>query len=191
MVKYEAARSICGLPIDASDLSPAINVLQVFLTSPVPTLRFAAVRTLSRVAMVQPMIVTKCNEDMEALISDPNRSIATLAITTLLKTGAESSVDRLMKQISAFMGEIADEFKMVVVEAIQSLCVKYPQKHPVLLNFLSNFLREEGGYDFKHAVTLAILFLINKIPECRESGLLHLCEFIEDCEFTQLSVKVS
>ena len=39
---------------------------------------------------------------MEALISDPNRSIATLAITTLLKTGTESSVDRLMKQISSF-----------------------------------------------------------------------------------------
>lgn len=51
------------------------------------------------------------------------RSIATLAITTLLKTGSEGSVDRLMKQISSFMNEIADEFKIVVVKAIRQVCV--------------------------------------------------------------------
>lgn len=190
MVTFEAAKAICALPIDARDLSPAINVLQVFLTCTTPTLRFAAVRTLSQVAMTQPMIVAKCNEDMETLISDQNRSIATLAITTLLKTGAESSVDRLMKQISSFMNEIADEFKIVVVEAIQSLCLKYPQKHRVLMNFLSNFLREEGGFEFKQTVTDALLFLIDRIPESKEVGLLHLCEFIEDCEFSKLSCKI-
>ena len=36
---------------------------------------------------------------MEALISDQNRSIATLAITTLLKTGNENSIERLIKQV--------------------------------------------------------------------------------------------
>ena len=61
--------------------------------------RFAAVRTLNKVAMTHPMAVTNCNIDMESLISDQNRSIATLAITTLLKTGNESSVDRLLKQV--------------------------------------------------------------------------------------------
>lgn len=49
------------------------------------------------------------------------RSIATLAITTLLKTGSEGSVERLMKQISSFMNEIADEFKIVVVKAIRQV----------------------------------------------------------------------
>lgn len=51
--------------------------------------------------MTHPMAVTNCNIDMEALISDHNRSIATLAITTLLKTGNESSVERLIKQVCA------------------------------------------------------------------------------------------
>ena len=79
--------------------------------------------------MTHPMAVTNCNMDMESLISDQNRSIATLAITTLLKTGNESSVDRLMKQITNFMSDIADEFKIVVVEAIRSLCLKFPLKY--------------------------------------------------------------
>lgn len=36
-----------------------------------------------------------------------------------LQTGNESSVDRLMKQITSFMSEIPDEFKVVVVQAIR------------------------------------------------------------------------
>ena len=51
--------------------------------------------------MSHPMAVTNCNIDMEALISDHNRSIATLAITTLLKTGNENSIERLIKQVCA------------------------------------------------------------------------------------------
>ena len=67
---------------------PAVTVLQLFLSSNKPVMRFAAVRTLNRVAQTHPMSVTSCNIDMESLIADGNRSIATLAITTLLKTGA-------------------------------------------------------------------------------------------------------
>ena len=81
----------------------------------------------AQVAMTHPLAVTNCNIDMESLISDANRSIATLAITTLLKTGSESSVERLLKQIGSFMTDIADEFKIVVVEAIRALCLKFPQ----------------------------------------------------------------
>lgn len=69
--------------------------------------------------MSHPAAVTACNIDLENLITDSNRNIATLAITTLLKTGSESSVDRLMKQITSFMSEISDEFKIVVVQSIR------------------------------------------------------------------------
>lgn len=191
MVIFEAARAICNLrDVTARELSPAITVLQLFLSSSKPVLRFAAVRTLNRVAMTHPMAVTNCNIDMEALITDQNRSIATLAITTLLKTGSEGSVDKLLKQIGGFMSDIADDFKMVVVEAIRALCLKFPAKHRSLMNFLSNILREEGGFDYKKSIVTAILALIQEIPDAREAGLAHLCEFIEDCEFTFLSVQV-
>ncbi|KAI5577260.1 hypothetical protein BDE02_09G101000 [Populus trichocarpa] len=191
MVIFEAARAITELSgVTNRELTPAITVLQLFLSSSKPVLRFAAVRTLNKVAMTHPMAVTNCNIDMESLISDQNRSIATLAITTLLKTGNESSVDRLMKQITNFMSDIADEFKIVVVEAIRSLCLKFPLKYRSLMNFLSNILREEGGFEYKKAIVDSIVILIRDIPEAKESGLLHLCEFIEDCEFTYLSTQI-
>ncbi|KAK9113131.1 hypothetical protein Scep_020650 [Stephania cephalantha] len=191
MVIFEAARAITELSgVTSRELTPAITVLQLFLSSSKPVLRFAAVRTLNKVAMTHPMAVTNCNIDMESLISDQNRSIATLAITTLLKTGNESSVDRLMKQITNFMSDIADEFKIVVVEAIRSLCLKFPLKYRSLMNFLSNILREEGGFEYKKAIVDSIVLLIRDIPDAKESGLFHLCEFIEDCEFTYLSTQI-
>jgi len=191
LVVYEAARAICHLPGAApQDLGSAISTLQLFLSSPKPVARFAAIRTLAAVANQHPRAVAKCNEDLEALIADSNRSIATLAITTLLKTGSENSIERLLKQISAFLTEIADEYKITVVRSLQKLCLTYPAKHRVLVGFLSNFLREEGGFDFKRSIVNSIISLIRAVPESTESSLLHLCEFIEDCEFTMLSTQI-
>lgn len=191
MVIYEAARAIVNLRnVTARELAPAVSVLQLFLSSPKPTLRFAAVRTLNKIAISHPMSLKSCNLDLENLITDSNRSIATLAITTLLKTGNEASLDRLLKQITSFLSEITDEFKVVVVNAIKSLCLKFPKKHATTMNFLSSVLRDEGGYDYKKAVVETIVSIIENVPEAQESGLEHLCEFIEDCEFSSLLVKI-
>ncbi|KAJ2773551.1 coatomer subunit gamma [Coemansia nantahalensis] len=191
MVSLEAARAMCQLPgLNSKQLTPAVNALQVFLSSPRPTVRFAAIRTLNMLARTHPEAVQPCNVDMEGLITDSNRSVATFAITTLLKTGNEASVDRLMKQMQGFMAEISDEFKTIVAEAVRSLCRKFPAKHGVFLAFLSGVLRDEGGLEFKWAVIEAIIDLAKHVPECKEAALAHLCEFIEDCEFTKLSVRV-
>merc|ERR1712227_860494 len=191
MVIYEAAHAIVNMKRTSSkELAPAVSVLQLFCSSPKPTLRFAAVRTLNKVAMTHPAAVTACNLDLENLITDSNRSIATLAITTLLKTGSESSVDRLMKQISTFMSEISDGFKIVVVQAISALCKKYPRKHSVMMEHLAKMLRDEGGFEYKKAIVECIIAIINESPESKEIGLLQLCEFIEDCEHTSLATRV-
>lgn len=51
MVIYEAAQAIVQLKnTTAKDLAPAVSVLQLFCSSPKPTLRFAAVRTLNKVS---------------------------------------------------------------------------------------------------------------------------------------------
>lgn len=191
MVNYEAARVLCDMRgISTAELAKPIGVLQLFLSSSKSTLKFAAIRTLAKLAQTNPAAVQTCNVDMENLITDTNRSVATYAITTLLKTGNEASVDRLMKQISGFMSEISDEFKVIVVDAIRSLCLKFPSKQTAMLQFLSGVLRDEGGYEFKRAVVEAIFDMVQFIGDCKETALAHLCEFIEDCEFTKLSVRI-
>ncbi|RAL61846.1 hypothetical protein DID88_002909 [Monilinia fructigena] len=163
MVNFEAAKAICDMrDVTDAEVTQAIHVLQLFLTSPRAVTKFAAIH-------------------IELLISNSNRSIATFAITTLLKTGNEASVDRLMKQISGFMADITDEFKITIVEAIRTLCLKFPNKQAGMLAFLSGILRDEGGYEFKRAVVESMFDLIKFVPESKEEdALAHLCEFIED-----------
>lgn len=48
-------------------------------------LKFAATRTLATLALSHPSSVATCNVDLENLIADSNRSVATYAITILLK----------------------------------------------------------------------------------------------------------
>ncbi len=191
-VAYEAARTICSLPNvrQPREIAAAVGTLQDFLGSHSPVQRYAAVRTLSRVVLRFPTAVAPCNVDLEHLISDPNRNVATIAITTLLRTGVEQNVDRLMKSISGFMSETSDEHKIVLVDAIKGLCLKFPDRHQMLMSFLAAALREEGGKKFKQAIVEAMLEIVEKIPETKGAGLEHFCEFIEDCEFPRLSMKI-
>mgnify|MGYP001363834677 CR=1 FL=1 len=127
---------------------------------------------------------------MENLISDINRSIGTLAVTTLLQVESESSIDRLLEQISDFVTEVSDDYKIVVVDAIRNLCFRYKTKHQSIMNILSSMLRDEGGFEYKKRIVDTIIEIIDMLPEAKERGLAHLCEFIEDCEYTYLATKI-
>uniref|UniRef100_A0A7S3DM60 Coatomer subunit gamma n=1 Tax=Palpitomonas bilix TaxID=652834 RepID=A0A7S3DM60_9EUKA len=199
MVIFEAARAICKMriaagtesnPVATRILPPAVTVLQMFLSSPRATVRFAAARSLSELAIIAPGAVAPCNIDLAALISDSNRSVATMAITTLLKTGTESGIDRLLNQIQNFLGDIGDEFRVVVIEAIRGLCLKYPAKHRALLQFLATALREEGSFEYKKSIVDTMMAVMEKIPQALDIVLCIFCEFIEDCEYTNLSNRI-
>ena len=131
MVMFQAARAIAELnEVSMRELAPAITVLQLFLSSSKPVLRFTAVRTLNKVSMTHPMAVASCNIEMEHLMTDTNRSIATYAITTLLKTGSESSVERLLKQIGTFMSDIAGAMRCECSQPVFHVQPKYRLGHP-------------------------------------------------------------
>jgi hypothetical protein len=175
MVNFEAAKAICDMKdVTDAEAAQAVHVLQLSLSSARAITKFAAIRILHSFASFKPHVVNQCNPDIESLISNSNRSIATFAITTLLKTGNEASVDRLMKQISGFMADITDEFKITIVEAIRTLCLKFPSKQASMLTFLSGILRDEGGYEFKRSVVESMFDLIKFVPGSKEDGTLFL-----------------
>ena len=139
---------------------------------------------------VKTSVVGSSQHELEMLVSDSNLSVATLAISMLLKTGVEASVESHLKTLSNFMVDISDEFKCNVVDAIKGLCIKYPRKKSVLLNFLSKSLRDDGQYEYKSKVVTTFMEIMQEIPATKEESLLHLCEFIEDCDFTDLSCRI-
>ena len=56
---WQAATAICSLTnVSQRELSSSVTVLQLFLCSPKPCVRFSAVRTLNKIAMLHPIAVT-------------------------------------------------------------------------------------------------------------------------------------
>lgn len=194
LVALEAARVICQHPeVYTGDVVFAITTLQTFLGSGRALLRFSALRILNDFAASSPQArshVSVCNSEIEGLVGDSNRNVATLAITTLLKTGSEASVDRLIAQITDYVAEISDEFKITVVEAVRSLGIKFPNKIESMLGFLGSILREDGGLAYKTSTVDAICDLLAQVPAARDVALSHLCEFIEDSEYSELTAQI-
>jgi len=191
LVVFESVRAITAQKdLSADQLGAVLTVLQLLLSSPRPSSRFAAMRVINKLAFIFPDLISHCNADVENLISDENKLIATLAITTLLKTGGETAVEHLLARIQVFMAEIQDELKIMIIHAVEATCIRCKHKYRVLLSFLSTYLRDEGGFDYKQAIVCAIIQLFNTIPESKELALSYLSEFIEDCEYSHLSCEV-
>lgn len=100
---------------------------------------------MNRIATKQPHLVRLCQQELENLITDMNRSVASLAISTLLKTCNEESVQKLLKQISHYLGDLGVDFKIEIIQSTALLYHRLPQKADVLLKFLTDCLKEEGN----------------------------------------------
>lgn len=191
MVEIEAAKAILSLRnLSDSEAAEAIGKLQVYLNSPRAVSRFAAIRILNRFALKRPDAVSQCNNELEQQITDSNRDIATYAMTALLKTGSEKSVDRLIDQITGFMDNMDDDFKVVIIDAIRGLALRFPSKHGALLKFLDLQLTNEGGLPVMTAMVDALFDIVRFNKESCEAALNTLSEFIEDCEYPELTARV-
>jgi coatomer protein complex subunit gamma len=69
--------------------------------------------------MTHPTAVQSCNLDMENLITDQNRSVATFAITTLLK-----AILFLYKKIFTFFFFFFDKFKIQLFNSYYFFIIK-------------------------------------------------------------------
>ncbi|KAG5474512.1 hypothetical protein LSCM1_03298 [Leishmania martiniquensis] len=193
MIAFEAAKSIASLRnVSDKELAPVVTVLQLYLTSQNQVLRFAAAYLLGCISTTHPTAVAPINAEMEALALDSNRVIATLAITSLLKTGTEGTIARMLTQLSSgsYMSELGDELKLTIVDAMRVLNAKFPSKYETLLAFLFRALSDEGSSSLKQSVVDAMLDISTSNPSSKEVVLTHLAEFIDDCEFSQITKRV-
>ncbi|RCK60663.1 Coatomer subunit gamma [Candida viswanathii] len=204
MVEIEACKTLINLQhlIKDDQFMQIVTTLQKLLGVPRTATRFAAIRLINKISVKHPEKIIVVNLELEGLINDTNRSISTLAITTLLKTmgagtvdtgstGGES-VDRLISKMTSLMDEITEDFKIVIIEAIENLALKFPAKHKKLVSFLTDLLRDDGTLELKSSIVDALFDLIKFLPDtsAKQLILMNLCEFIEDCEFTELSVRI-
>ncbi|VUZ96132.1 coatomer subunit gamma, putative [Plasmodium vivax] len=171
-------------------LNECMKVCQIFLLSSKVVDKFSIIRQINNLSHHRPHVASKINQDIESLLTDSNKSICVLAFTTLLKTGNEANIDRLLSQINNYMTGDNTFFKIQIIEEVKNLCFIYPSKCNLILSFLSNNLRDEESYQFKSNTIDAIILIISQIPNSEEAAILQLCEFIEDCEYNSLLLRV-
>jgi coatomer protein complex subunit gamma len=75
-----------------------------------------------------------------------------------------------MNKIAAFIADVGDEDKLLVVDGIIALSSKYPAKYHTIMNYLSMMLRGEGGKDYKSTIIDGILGIMENVKDSKESG---------------------
>lgn len=171
-------------------ISPYLMTLKLFLCSTESVVRFAAMRILCKLAQKAPKMVARCVQDIEPLITDSSRSVSVLALITLLRTGYDEPIDKLLKQFSSVMAGISESQRIEVVSALKTMCVQHPSKVSSIVTFLAGQLREDGGTASKSHTVDTLCFLATEMSFIHSTVLLHLCDFIEDCEYHALGCRV-
>jgi len=191
-VQFEAAKTMCEL---FETFGPVVNVevpFQVLIqlatnNQSKPVNKYAALRVMNKIATKQPGLVGMCQNELENLITDSNRSVASLAISTLLKTCNEDSVHKLLKQISHYLPDLGLDFKIETIQSTALLYHRLPAKADVLLKFLTDCLKDDGNIQFRESVVETIMEIC---PSQREQALMILAEHIEDCEHAHIQTKI-
>lgn len=191
MVFMEAARAVCGLTEEyaAQFVSQAVQSLRIFLKSTNVVLQFSAMRIVSQLALRYPQKVAIANKEIEDLVSSDNRAISMFAITALLKTGTEETVDRLVSLIPSMIHEMSDEFKKVAIETLESLSESFESKRSMYIDFLGSALLQKGELEFKKYIISVIGRSVGK-SDARERILELLCTYIEDSQYYQVTLDI-
>ncbi|EOB12669.1 Coatomer subunit gamma-2 [Nosema bombycis CQ1] len=190
-VFFEACKCVVSMKdeLAVQFINQALQGLKIFVKSQIFSHKFASIRIISLLSLRFPKNVAVLNNEIEQLLSEDSKTISMLAISTLLKTGTEETVDRLVKMLPEFMNEMDDHYKKISIDTLEYLSNSYSSKRDAFVNFLARSMQERGALDFK----MHLLSVLNRNikKDClREKILDILCMYVEDSEHHQLSMEI-
>ena len=98
---FEACKALMELPnLSNKEIQPALSTLTIFLLSASSVVKFGALKIINRF-ISNPIRATLLGStsEIEAIMSDNNRSLSSLAISILLKVCKDENVEKLLNQI--------------------------------------------------------------------------------------------
>ncbi len=132
MVLLEAAKSVCEISLVlGNSVDSALAVLQMLLGSSKSVVKYAALKVLNSVAAEKPSVVLLCSSELENMINHPNRSVASLAISALLKTCKAHHIHGLLQTIIQYLPDSGEEFRVDIIRAVKQLARRYPEQYKV------------------------------------------------------------
>ncbi|CAD26173.1 COATOMER PROTEIN GAMMA SUBUNIT [Encephalitozoon cuniculi GB-M1] len=191
MVFMEAARAVCALSEEYGSqfVDQTVQSLRTFLKSTNVVLQFSAMRIISQLAQKYPQKVSVANKEVEDLVSSENKTISMFAITSLLKTGTEETIDRLVNLIPSMVHDMSDGFKKVAIETLESLSNLFESKKLLYIDFLGSSLLQKGELEFKKYM-IDVISRAMENDDMRERILEVLCTYIEDSQYHQITLDI-
>lgn len=187
MVVIEASKAICEVASGSLEHFESVyNVLQSMISAQKSIVKYSALRILKRIAPTQLQLVSQCAPELERLVTYANKSVASMAISILLKIAKEKEVDGLLSTISQYLPEMADEFRVDAIQSVKHLIKRYPDIHKLLISFLRKCLRIQSSLEFKKEVIESVVYIIQTVGASREDALYAVVDLIEDCQYESL-----
>ncbi|KAM0673715.1 coatomer subunit gamma [Gurleya vavrai] len=161
MIIIETCRIISKMDDISSYIKLITVVLSPLLRSTKKIVKFSAMRVVSSLSISCNQI-NLLNKEIEDLVGNKNRVLSMMAITTLLNTGTEETVERLVETLPDIINDMSDGFKIVVISALESLSLKFKSKESVFLEFIQKSMNDKGSIDFKRYLISVISRLANE-----------------------------
>ncbi|CAD8045387.1 unnamed protein product [Paramecium sonneborni] len=191
IVIFEACKALCDLKcLSNKDLQPMVQVVTLFLSSNNVINKFVALKILNRLISNPIRRSLISSSQIEPLIQDSNKSLSSLAVSILLKVCQETNIERLLNQIFEYLNDMSDEFKIDVLRSVKALAKNSPNKWKPIIHFLQQTFKCEASQEFKKYSIEIFEFIIHEIPEARETAILALADYIEDCQHSALQLSV-
>lgn len=194
-VFFEACKQVTEMneEISLQFISLVCQGLKNFLKSENFYEKFSAIKLLSKLSLKHSKNIEKLNKEIEELLQENSKTLTMFAISTLLKTGTEETIDRLMKYLPEFMNEMDDTYKILGLNALLTLTLKNASKIDVFIEFIKGCILTKGTLKFKmHIVKILNDFITdNKIDEILFEKILNIfIIYLEDSEYFEISAEI-
>ena len=153
MVIIEASKALTELSSIGIDYSTNIfGSLQNLLGKSKFIMKYAALKMINKIAYFKPDLVSNCKTDLETLVTHINKSVASMAISILLKICKEIEIEPLLARICTYLPDIGDEFRVDAIRSVKLLAKRCPNSCKYLVTFLKKCLRMYSNADFKREI---------------------------------------
>ena len=196
-IKIEACRAVLQANRTKENLQKAaIGVLCEFLNSSNNITLFAVLKTLNaHIGRFSSTIAIDIFLEIEKIIenSDINSSIKALALAIFLKISKGLSDYRLEKMFKTFIEQyptFKDDFKRDVVSISKEISRENTLKSKLYYTFFCGLFKLDATAATKLEILDALVWFIYNSNELKLQTLLFLAEFISDCQYEVVKVRI-
>ena len=191
IVQLDAARAILASQYASPDLvSSAVTRLNSLLQSGSHIAQYAVLRTISQYAPTRREDFATCNAALERLLSDSDSSLSALAAVSLLHTGFETAIDRVLPAIKEFSEKLSIDQQAQLLRSCVELTSRCPNKTETIIDFMWATFRLQDEIEIQREFVNALFSFVHSKDDKLPIILRYLCEYIEDSKFNEITIDV-